>query len=1227
MKRLHTDKSHNGPLRKLKLLLIGLIAATGMLVAAQGASAAATAAPEITLKPSDPNTTQGQVRFDYNVGAGETSTADPYRFYCRQYPTATPPAPTAGWVSCGSSPPDFKTYDPLNGSQTFEVAGRESTSIATQGPIASYVWNQNVPLPTVAPEITTKPSDPNTTQAKIVFEYEVNDGETSTADPLRFYCRNYATATPPAASSGWSACGVPGGSGTSDPRYDVELSVNGSRTFEVATRTNGNFATQGPIASYVWNQNVAPISMAPEITAKPSNPNTTQATAVFTYTKGVGETSAVDTARFYCRQYDTASPPPAASFWGACGLSTDPPASKSYTDLSNVSRTFQVAARTTTDISTQGPIASWVWDQNVPIPTKAPIFTDTPDDPNTDTPASNLVFTAGEGENGLVNRFQCRLDSSEEDDWTNCGTGSYDSSSEFGFNAGNGDHILDVRAGNFIGFGEPIATHEWTVDIPDPSPAVNIDDIAITRWDGTLEEAKTGATETGSYSATGATSAGDINDDGLDDLVVGSGSLGSNESTGTDSGISIVYSTSNGKGVRSLANIDPSEGYKIDIPVVSQGYKNIGDQNGDGIPDLMVVLTGSLSPPIYIVYGVADPSSLPLCDGSDVTRCLKVDDLTDSQGYKFVSTVHAGGQGSIGNAGDFDGDGIDDLFLGAPGSLGAAYIVRGGVRTGTIDVGSLPADQKLEVIGETGAVTGFFGPGGRGVGDMNQDGFDDVFIANTQTNGSYILYGHPFTSGDNPFQIVDFSEEDGLQLATPFQQPLIVNSIGDVNGDGRIDLAAAGQTTTIADSILPGIDILYGPEQPTSDPLVTGFDFLPGTGYQIGIGLKTGGEHSPGEVVENIGDFNNDGVPDLVASDFDTTHDGITGFGAGDLLFGQNPAPTDPIGVGPDLTPSLGLAFMATHGNNAETGERGDGTVGSPTPLGDFDGDGLADFAVSAPYADPNGVTDAGSVYIIPGSKLINQVKTGNANGVTNTEASISAGVSSNNRDTEVHFEYGTTDEYGSETAVEEFEGSGSADSASADLTGLEKGTEYHYRAVATNALGLVRYGDDKTFTTTNTIPPDGPSPCVADKTLPGCSEFDPCAADNTVPGCSGYDHCKAVPADCNKESNAKLALITSPKSIKVKRGKKGKVSAIVVNSGGKTAKGVKVCVKAPKKFIKVKKCLKVGKLASGATKTKTFKVKVTKKAKKGKKITLKFTASSKNAGKKTAKAKVVVQK
>lgn len=107
----------------------------------------------------------------------------------------------------------------------------------------------------------------------------------------------------------------------------------------------------------------------------------------------------------------------------------------------------------------------------------------------------------------------------------------------------------------------------------------------------------------------------------------------------------------------------------------------------------------------------------------------------------------------------------------------------------------------------------------------------------------------------------------------------------------------------------------------------------------------------------------------------------------------------------------------------------------------------------------------------------------------------------------------------------------------------------------------------------------------------------------------------------------AKLgALKVRPKNKKVKRGKKVTITAKVRNIGESSASKVKICVTAPKKFIKVKKCVNRGSLAAGKTATAKFKVTVKKKAKRGKKVVLKVKATASGLAAKSGKATIRVR-
>ncbi|HTU14298.1 MAG TPA: fibronectin type III domain-containing protein [Solirubrobacterales bacterium] len=920
---------------------------------------------------------------------------------------------------------------------------------------------------------------------------------------------------------------------------------------------------------------------APAITMQPSNPNTTQGTVRFEYQVGAGETSVVTPLRFYCRQYLTSSPPAPTAGWVACGTTAGaPPYFRTYAPA-NGSQTFDVAVRESTNISTQGPIASYVWSQNLPAPAQPPALTATPANPNTSSPNDVFSFTGGTGEVGLPNLYQCSLDGAA---FIQCNSGTIT------YSVANGPHTVQIKAGTATGYG-PVAEYNWTKNVPNPDPSIKVGAGANTVYTGGAANAALGKS---------LENVGDINGDGVDDLGMNSGGA-------TNPGLYIQFTSPSGRGTTSVANTPASYGYRIAPTAGTVTAYNLGDWNGDGTPDQFVTYGAGASN--YVVYGVEDPSTLPICASGAPARCLDPATMTSSQGYQLNDSeaIGIGTEDQVATL-DFNGDGSRELVLSAA-SVDEILVIKAGARVGPVDLATLPATDMLTLTN----VNGFGGNTTiNRVADINADGKDDLSLAfgpARPAGGSEILYGINWT--DATYDLGTFTPSMGVTLATPAISASSAYNTGDLNGDGRDDLTVGVQGFLDPNGGIQSF--LYLPAPGTAGAIVTGFDLEPGTGYYaLGGSLASG----IGKRTVPIGDFNGDGLDDTFISASATPVDGVTGVGAGYVVFGQASAPENlELGLGPDLTPEAGIALLGS-GANVGSGDM-------ITSLGDIDGDGLTDLAYAASGADPDAVNNAGTVSIVPGKALINQAKTGNAVGVTNETASLNGSVATNGRDSEAYFEYGTSDEYGETTATQELEASGSGSPVDAGLTGLTKGTEYHYRVVATNDLGVKRYGADRTFTTTDAPIEPGPSPCIADPSLPGCSGY--CDANPTKMGCPDYDWCAANPGKCTG-GPAKLAtLVASPKSLKVKRGKKGTITAIVTNAGGETASGVKVCVKAPKKFVKVKGCQTVGSLASGSTKVLKFKVTVKKQAKKGKKISLNFTASGSGVDSKKATAKITV--
>ncbi len=97
------------------------------------------------------------------------------------------------------------------------------------------------------------------------------------------------------------------------------------------------------------------------------------------------------------------------------------------------------------------------------------------------------------------------------------------------------------------------------------------------------------------------------------------------------------------------------------------------------------------------------------------------------------------------------------------------------------------------------------------------------------------------------------------------------------------------------------------------------------------------------------------------------------------------------------------------------------------------------------------------------------------ASNTSNTGATISASVDPQGQATTYAFEYGTSTKYSVQTTPQSAGAGTQAAPVSTTLTGLQPGTTYHYRAIATNAGGTTT-GPDATFTTTGIAPPE-PTP------------------------------------------------------------------------------------------------------------------------------------------------------
>ena len=251
-------------------------------------------------------------------------------------------------------------------------------------------------------------------------------------------------------------------------------------------------------------------------------------------------------------------------------------------------------------------------------------------------------------------------------------------------------------------------------------------------------------------------SAGDVNGDGYDDLIIGARSTDPN---GARSGHAyVVYggaSAPGTDGVLALSALDGASGFTLNgidpADVSGPSVSSAGDVNGDGYDDLIIGArgadpNGARSGKTHVVYGGA---SAP---GTDAVLDLSA--LDGSSGFTLTGIDPGDVSGySVSSAGDVNGDGYDDLIIGAHRAhpAGETYVVYGGANApGTDGVLALSALDGTNGFTLTGInARDRSGHSVSSAGDVNGDGYDDLLIGapgGSDPNGegsgeNYVVYG------------------------------------------------------------------------------------------------------------------------------------------------------------------------------------------------------------------------------------------------------------------------------------------------------------------------------------------------------------------------------------------------------------------------------------------------------------------------------------------------------
>jgi hypothetical protein len=306
---------------------------------------------------------------------------------------------------------------------------------------------------------------------------------------------------------------------------------------------------------------------------------------------------------------------------------------------------------------------------------------------------------------------------------------------------------------------------------------------------------------TGDFTGIAVSTAGDLNGDGIDDIVIGASSA---DAGGSRSGNTyVVFGSTKGFGAElQLSDLDGANGFRvIGEAIEDRSGCDVasGDINGDGIADLIIGANGAdangaSSGAAYVVFG----------RDTGFAANLHLSSLNGANGFQ-ISGEAAGDQAgdSVALAGDLNADGFDDIIIGARfadphgSASGAAYVVfgHGGGFSASLDLGDLDGSNGFKMSGN--AENDWFGRSVASAGDVNGDGYDDLIVgasledANGGDSGAaYVVFGKAGGFAAD-LQLGDLDGSNGFKIAGESYSDFAgrsVSSAGDLNGDGFDDL-------------------------------------------------------------------------------------------------------------------------------------------------------------------------------------------------------------------------------------------------------------------------------------------------------------------------------------------------------------------------------------------------------------------------------------------------------